>query len=117
MEISEKTELPLVEQILSVYYNGVYFSSQDMQDIAKNLGFSYDAKGRVFILKHLVRQVEESKKESEFFKELSNVVQRRVAVYKELKDSYPSSSLALDKLINRSRAFTLFLQRNLIKGN
>lgn len=80
----------IINQLLTLYFSGVYINSDDILNISNELEFSMPSKSRELLLKNLFLEAEKSDKLDKLYELLIKLLMKRVNEYKSLQSSYPS---------------------------
>lgn len=74
----------LINQLLTLFFSGVYITSHDMMSIAQDLGFELPSKNRELILKNLFLEAEQRGQFEALIDALIALMQERVQQYNAL---------------------------------
>ncbi|MBD3841481.1 MAG: hypothetical protein IE909_06275 [Campylobacterales bacterium] len=87
----------LHNQILSLDFSGVYFSTNDLLHIARKNGYNIPHKSREFILRELLNQSKNDAKIDLVYNDFISLLSTRIEKYKDLAMQFQS----LKKLTNQ----------------
>lgn len=79
-----------INQLLTLFFSGVYITSSDMLEMAKALEFEFPSKNRELILKNLFLHCEKENKMTQLTQKLMVLLYDRIAQYKALTQQYPN---------------------------
>lgn len=80
----------LINQLLTLFFSGVYITSQEMIDLAANLDIELPSKSRELILKNLFLEAEQSGQLESLLDGLIMLLQERIQQYNALNRDYAS---------------------------
>ena len=101
----------LINQLLTLFFSGIYITTSDLLSIAKKLGFEMPSKSREIILKNLFAQSEKERKSSLLYDELITLLQTRVLKYREITTSFPSIQSVSGQWARKSNTIIRLLQQ------
>jgi predicted small metal-binding protein len=101
-----------INQLLTLFFSGVYISSYDMLHIAKALGYEHPSKNRELILKNLFAHCEAENKMTQLMQKLIQLLQKRVKHYKVLSDNYPNICEVSALWIQKANTMIKLLQQH-----
>lgn len=78
----------LINQLLTLFFSGVYITSQEMIDLAANLDIELPSKSRELILKNLFLEAEQSGQLESLLDGLIMLLQERIQQYNALNRDY-----------------------------
>ncbi|RXJ55460.1 hypothetical protein [Candidatus Marinarcus aquaticus] len=78
----------LINQLLTLFFSGVYITSQEMIDLAANLGIELPSKSRELILKNLFLEAEQRGQLESLLDGLIMLLQERIQQYNALNRDY-----------------------------
>lgn len=78
----------LINQLLTLFFSGVYITSQEMIDLAANLDIELPSKSRELILKNLFLEAEQSGQLEPLLDGLIMLLQERIQQYNALNRDY-----------------------------
>jgi hypothetical protein len=101
-----------INQLLTLFFSGVYISSYDMLHMAKTLGYEYPSKNRELILKNLFAHCEAENKMIQLMQKLIQLLQERVTQYKALTHNYPNICEVSALWIQKANTMIKLLQQH-----
>lgn len=78
----------LINQLLTLFFSGVYITSQEMIDLAANLGIELPSKNRELILKNLFLEAEQRGQLEPLLDGFIMLLQERIQQYNALNRDY-----------------------------
>jgi hypothetical protein len=117
-EEEEKNPYKGVEnQLLNTFFSGVYLTNFDFYRIGKKMGIPDIAmKSRDFLVHELFAVAQKEDRIEELIRELSIVIDKRLAIYKEYMEQYPNSRKELGQLIYKAMNLKRTLMLSMRKG-
>jgi hypothetical protein len=103
----------LLGQLLTLFFSGVYITSHDMMQIAKNLGYELPSKHRELILKNLFLECEKEDKMSLLIQQLIHLLNGRIQTYHALTHQYPAIAEVSSLWIQKAHTMIKLLQQQL----
>lgn len=79
----------LINQLLTLFFSGVYITSEEMILIGKKLGYELPSKNRELLLKNLFAMAEKDNKTAFILDEFLFLLNERFSEYKNLTMTYP----------------------------
>lgn len=101
----------LINQLLTLFFSGIYITTSDLLRIAKKLGFEMPSKSREIILKNLFAQSEKESKSWLLYDELITLLQSRVLKYREITTSFPAIQSVSGQWARKSNTIIRLLQQ------
>lgn len=101
----------IVNQLLTLFFSGVYITSFDMLAIAKAVDFEFPSKNRELILKNLFLHCEKENKMPLLTQKLIGLLNDRVAQYKELTKQYPNIQEVSSLWIQKAQTMIKLIQQ------
>lgn len=101
----------LINQLLTLYFSGVYITSRDMLDISQKLGFSMPSKSREILLKTLFLQCDEEGKIPQVCEAFVDLLQDRVQQYRALSVNFTGIHAISAGWTGRTNAVIRLLQQ------
>lgn len=106
----------LINQLLTLFFSGIYITTKEMMDIYAKLGYETASKNREILLKNLLTTADKDHKLELAFNELIKIIQKRIESYKDLALNYPNINDISSTWIQRADT-TLRLIRQQKRGN
>ncbi len=101
----------IINQLLTLFFSGVYITSWDMLEIAKALDFDFPSKNRELILKNLFLHCEKENKIPQLTQQLSLLLYDRIAQYNTLTQHYPNICEVSSLWIQKAHTMIKLLQQ------
>ncbi len=101
----------IINQLLTLFFSGVYITSWDMLEIAKALDFDFPSKNRELILKNLFLHYEKENKIPQLTQQLSLLLYDRIAQYNTLTQHYPNICEVSSLWIQKAHTMIKLLQQ------
>lgn len=79
----------IINQLLTLFFSGVYITSQEMIQMAYDLGIELPSKSRELILKNLFLEAEKMNKFEALLEAFILLFQERIQQYNALNQDYP----------------------------
>ncbi|RXI43314.1 hypothetical protein CRU99_08105 [Malaciobacter mytili] len=90
MKKQENTKFQhIINQLLTLYFSGIYITNKDMLNLAQELGFDFPLKSREIMLKNLFLEAYNFQKIPKLCDSLIYLIDQRVQEYKKLSFEYP----------------------------
>jgi hypothetical protein len=104
----------LDENLLSLFFSGVYLTNYEFLKIAKKLNFNGTVlKDRDVTLRNLLKEAKDNFKFKELEEELINLIETRINEYQKLANSYENTSVIIKDWIEKANNLKLVIKEKL----
>ncbi len=113
MNSNKGSFVSLEDNLLSLFFSGVYLTNYDFFNIAKKLNFNIPIKDREVNLRSLIKGAKDNLKSKELEDELFNLIDTRIDEYSKLANNYANTSLIIKNWIDKANNLKLVVKERL----